>query len=87
MSEPEQTLREIALDAPLIVRVEVASVTLTAREWGTLAAGDVIETGVRLAEPVVLRVGGREVARGELVTVDGELGVRIREMVDPGDSP
>ena len=70
-----------------MVRVEVASVTLTAREWAKLGPGDVIETGVPLAEPVVLRVGGREVARGELVSVDGELGVRIREIVDPGRSP
>jgi flagellar motor switch/type III secretory pathway protein FliN len=87
MSEPDETLREIALEAPLVVRVEVASITLTAREWADLGPGDVIETGVPIAEPVVLRVAGREVARGELVTVDGELGVRIREIVDPGRSP
>jgi flagellar motor switch/type III secretory pathway protein FliN len=84
MSEPEETLREIALQAPVVVRVEVASVTLTAREWAGLGPGDVIETGVPLENPVVLRVAGREVARGELVNVDGELGVRIRQIVDPG---
>jgi flagellar motor switch/type III secretory pathway protein FliN len=87
MSEPNETLRDIALDAPVLVRVEVASVTLTAREWAGLGPGDVIETGVRLAEPVVLRVAGREVARGELVSVDGELGVRVLEIIDPGRSP
>jgi flagellar motor switch protein FliN/FliY len=87
MSEPDETLREIALEALVVVRVEVASVTLTAGEWAKLGPGDVIETGVPLAEPVVLRVGGREVARGELVSMDGELGVRIREIVDPGRSP
>lgn len=87
MSEPDETLREIALETPIVVRVEVASITLTAREWAKLAPGDVIETGVPLAEPVILRVAGREMARGELVAVDGELGVRIREIVDPGRSP
>jgi flagellar motor switch/type III secretory pathway protein FliN len=80
MPESDETLREIALEVPIVVRVEVASVTLTAREWAELRPGDVIETGARVAEPVVLRVGGREVARGELVSVDGELGVRIREL-------
>jgi flagellar motor switch/type III secretory pathway protein FliN len=30
---------------------------------------------------VILRVAGREVARGELVSLEGELGVRIREVV------
>ena len=86
-SETSETLRDIALEAPVVVRVEVASVTLTAREWAKLGPGDVLETGVRLSTPVVLRVGGSEVARGELVSVDGELGVRIREIVDPGRAP
>jgi flagellar motor switch protein FliM len=40
----------------------------------------VIETGRRIAEPVTLRVAGQVVARGELVDVEGELGVRIREL-------
>jgi flagellar motor switch/type III secretory pathway protein FliN len=29
---------------------------------------------------VLLRVAGRVVARGELVDVDGEVGVRVREL-------
>jgi flagellar motor switch/type III secretory pathway protein FliN len=59
----------------------MGAVSLTAREWAELGAGDVIETGRRIAEPVILRVAGREVARGELVNLEGELGVRIRELV------
>ncbi|MCC6901831.1 MAG: FliM/FliN family flagellar motor switch protein [Polyangiaceae bacterium] len=77
-------LAEAVLDAPLVVRVEIGTVSLTAREWAAMAPGDVIETGRRINEPVVLRVGGREVARGELVEVEGELGVRIREIVSGG---
>lgn len=83
MTNPEQldqNISEAVADAPLVVRVEVGSVTLTAREWSALRPGDVIETGRRIAEPVVLRVAGREVARGELVNVEGELGVRIRQL-------
>ena len=84
MAEPEKseaTLTESVLDSPVVVRVEVGAVTMSAREWAELAPGDVIETGRRIAEPVVLRVAGREVARGELVNLEGELGVRIRELV------
>ena len=34
--------------------------------------------GVRkLGEPAILRIAGQEVARGELVQVDGEYGIRI----------
>jgi len=84
MSEPEKaeaSLVEAVLDSPIVVRIEVGSVSMSAREWAELAPGDVIESGRRIAEPVVLRVAGREVARGELVNLEGELGVRIRELV------
>ncbi|MCA9627599.1 MAG: FliM/FliN family flagellar motor switch protein [Myxococcales bacterium] len=72
---------ESALDAPLVIRVELGSVTMSAREWADLQAGDVIETSQRVSGPVVLRCAGREVARGELVEVEGQVGVRITEMV------
>ena len=76
----DDALSTAALDAPLVVRVEFGSVTLSAREWAELGPGDVLETGRRIAEPVILRVGGQEVARGELVDVEGELGVKIQSL-------
>jgi len=84
MSDPEKSevsLTDAVLDSPVVVRIEVGAVSMSAREWAALAPGDVIESGHRIAEPVVLRVAGREVARGELVNLEGELGVRIRELV------
>jgi flagellar motor switch/type III secretory pathway protein FliN len=72
---------EAILEAPVVVRVELGSVTMTAREWSLLGAGDVIAVGRRVSEPVILRIAGMEVARGELVDIEGELGVRIREQV------
>lgn len=80
-----QTLVDAALAAPVIVRVELGSVSMTAADWAKLRIGDVIETGRRIAEPAILRVAGRVVARGELVDVDGEVGVRVRELV--GNQP
>lgn len=76
---PDETtlVMENVLDAPLVVRVELGQVSLSVREWAALAPGDVLCTGQQLAGPVRLAVGGREVARGELVDVDGEVGVRI----------
>mgnify|MGYP000459228911 CR=1 FL=1 len=43
------------------------------------SVGDVITLARRVGEPVVLRVAGVEVARGELVEVEGEVGVRITQ--------
>jgi flagellar motor switch/type III secretory pathway protein FliN len=73
--------REVILDAPLVVRVELGSVTLTAREWAELGPGDVIAMSRRVSEPVILRIAGQEVARGEIVDIEGELGVKIRDRV------
>jgi type III secretion system YscQ/HrcQ family protein len=83
--EMSEAVGDAALDAPLVVRVELGSVSMTAREWARLRPGDVIEIGQRIAEPVTLRIAGRAVARGELVDVEGELGVRVRELVSAGE--
>ncbi len=64
-------------ETPVVVRVEVGSAQMSAREWAQVGAGDVIALGKRIGENVVLRVGGVEVARGELVDLEGEIGVRI----------
>jgi flagellar motor switch/type III secretory pathway protein FliN len=85
MDEPDATLAQALIDAPVVIRIEVASVSMPAREWAQLKPGDVIETGQLVAEPVVLRVAGLEVATGELVSVDGELGVRIRSIRTGGE--
>jgi type III secretion system YscQ/HrcQ family protein len=87
MSDAKGTLTEALLDAPIVVRVEIGAVSMSVRDWTRLGPGDVIETGRRIAEPVVLRVAGREVAHGELVNVEGELGVRIRELVSGDPRP
>jgi type III secretion system YscQ/HrcQ family protein len=77
-----ETLTDALLDTPVVVRVELGAVSMSARDWARLGPGDVIETGQRIAEPVVLRVAGREVGRGELVNVDGQVGVRIQKLYE-----
>lgn len=74
--EPNLPLDAIE-DAPVVVRVELGVLELKAREWAALAPGDVVTLGRKLGDPVVLRASGVELARGELVQVDGEYGVRI----------
>lgn len=75
--EAAATTREVLEEAPVVVRVELGAVEMKASEWAALGPGDVIALGRRVGEPAVLRVNGAEVARGELVQVDGEYGVRI----------
>lgn len=77
----QDTLLESALDAPIVVRVEIGSVELPAREWASLKPGDVVTLDRRVGAQVLLRAGGAELGRGDLVDVDGEIGVRIASLV------
>jgi|GEM_PF-1119297 len=69
------------LDAPVVLRVELAMVSLPAEQWAALRVGDIVETGKPLGTEVVLRVAGQALAKGELMSVDGELGVRITKLL------
>jgi type III secretion protein Q len=64
--------------APVVVRVELGSVTMSVAQWLDLSPGEVLTTDIPLGAPAVLRVAGRELASGELVNVDGRVGVRIK---------
>ena len=76
----------IASDAPIELQVEVARFSVSLGELQRLQAGDVLTTGRKLGERVSVQVGGRAFAEGELVDVDGEVGVRLlafREGLEP----
>ncbi len=75
------SLEEVLQASPVVARVELASVSLSAQEWARLRPGDVLQTGRRLSEPAVLRVAGRIMAEGELVDIEGELGLVIKRLI------
>ena len=74
----DQLLREL----PVEVVCELGRVTMSGKELLELRPGAVIPAGRPLAGPVDLTVGGRVVARGELVDVEGEIGVRITQLCE-----
>ena len=78
-SSPGIAVSTIA-DAPLLVRVEIGAVSLTAEQWAHVAPGTVLATGHPVGQQVILRVADVEVGRGELVNIEGELGVRIQSL-------
>ena len=73
----KDALSESMSDVPIVVRVEIGTAQMPAREWAKLGTGDVVTLGKRIGEHVVFRIAGEEVARGEHVEVEGEIGVRI----------
>lgn len=64
-------------DIPLQIAVELSRVAITAEEVVALKIGQVLDLQRVPGEPVDLSVNGKIVARGELVEVEGHLGVRI----------
>jgi flagellar motor switch/type III secretory pathway protein FliN len=76
---------EVVLAAPVVAQLELGSVTLAAEDWARLQTGDILTADAVDAEHVALRVGGKILAWGELVLVDGRPGVRIQRMVTRGN--
>jgi flagellar motor switch protein FliM len=68
-------------DIPIAVVVELGRVQLTADEVIRLRAGQIIELGRSPADPVDLVVAGRLLAKGELVEIEGALGVKLLSLV------
>jgi type III secretion system YscQ/HrcQ family protein len=68
---------DLLSDLPLQVAVELARVPITAEQVVGLRMGQVIDLRRGAGEPVDLSVNGKVVARGELVELEGQLGVRI----------
>lgn len=64
-------------DLPVTLVIELGRAQIPLSRLADLQPGDVIELGRHAREPVELTSNGRLVARGELVQIDTELGVRV----------
>ena len=76
-ARPEPSPELSPLDVPVTLTVELGRVNLSLNRLADLKPGDVIELGRHSREPVELTSNGRLVARGELILIDTELGVRV----------
>jgi flagellar motor switch protein FliN/FliY len=66
----------------LEVAVELGRTRLTVRELLALSPGEVLELDRAAGSPADLLVNGRLIARGEVVVVEEDFGLRITEIVD-----
>jgi type III secretion system YscQ/HrcQ family protein len=73
----------VLASAPVELVAEIGRVALRGDEVLGLTNGSVLPLGPRRRDLVTLRVGGRVWARGELVHIEEELGVRITEVLRP----
>ena len=71
-------------DVPAPVVVELGRIKLSAAQVTRLKTGQIIRLPRGPNDPVDLVVNGKLFARGELIEVDGELGVRLQQVVGAG---
>ena len=72
---------EMIADITMSVTVELGRVKLPVRDLLALREGSLLELDRVAGAPVDVLVNGSLVARGDVVVVDDELGVRITEIV------
>ena len=72
-------------DVPVELAVEIGRTRMTIGEALALGPGSIVTLERLAGEPVDLLVNGKPIARGEVVVIGEELGVRISEVV--GGSP
>jgi len=72
---------DLLADVDLVVTVELGRVRLKVRDLLRLGEGSVVELDRAAGAAVDVLVNGSLVARGDVVVVDDELGVRITELL------
>ncbi|MFZ5616910.1 MAG: flagellar motor switch protein FliN [Pseudomonadota bacterium] len=78
---PRRPMLESIYDIPVKVTAVLGKTRMNIAELMSLDAGSIIELDRRVGEPIDLYVNDRLIARGELVMVDGVLGVTMTEVV------
>lgn len=73
------------MDVSLNLSVELGRKQMQIKEILELGPGKIVELEKLAGEPVDLLVNGKLLAKGEVVVVDENFGVRITELVDPKD--
>jgi flagellar motor switch protein FliN len=74
---------ELLLDVELEATLRFGCKELPLGEILDIGPGDVVQLDRNVADPVDLIVGDKIVARGEVVLVDGNFGLRVTEVAEP----
>ncbi len=76
---------ERIMDVNLVLSVELGRKMMQIRDILELGPGKIIELDKLAGEPVDLMVNGKILAKGEVVVVDENFGVRITDLINPKD--
>ncbi len=75
----------LILDVPLSVTVELGRTNKSIKDILELTNGSIVELDKLAGEPVDINVNGKFLAKGEVVVIDENFGVRITEIASPAE--
>jgi flagellar motor switch protein FliN/FliY len=75
-------LSDLVLDVEVQVEVGLGNAALTVEEFLEMGRGSVVELDTPIDAPIELKVRGKLIARGQLVSINGSYGMRIVEMLN-----
>jgi flagellar motor switch protein FliN/FliY len=73
-------------DVPVELAVEIGRTRMTIGQTLDLRPGSVVSLNRLAGEPVDLLINGKPIARGEVVVIDEEFGLRVTDVVSSGRS-
>ncbi len=76
---------DVILEIPVTLSMEIGRTDISIRNLLQLNQGSVIELDRGVNEPLDLLVNGTLMARGEVVVVDGQFGLRLIDIVSPAE--
>jgi len=81
LTEPNKKTLELLMEVEMPVSISFGRAQLPLRDVLKLTTGSIIELDRTVIEPVEVIVNNCVIARGEVVVVDGNYGVRIQEII------
>jgi flagellar motor switch protein FliN/FliY len=73
------------LDVPIDIQIELGQTELSIRRILEIGPGSIIELDRMAGEPVDLVVNDKVIARGEVVVIEENFGIRVTQLVGPED--
>ncbi|MBK5459369.1 flagellar motor switch phosphatase FliY [Peribacillus sp. TH27] len=85
LQESETKNLSMLMDIPLQVTVELGRTKRSVKEILELSSGSIIELDKLAGEPVDILVNSRLIAKGEVVVIDENFGVRVTDIMSQSD--
>lgn len=85
LNKNEQRNLDMLLDIPLKVTVELGRTKRTIKDILDLSSGSIIELDKLAGEPVDILVNEKLIAKGEVVVIDENFGVRVTDIISQSD--